>query len=1000
MRIRLLVIALFSFFLVERSNAQCEFTDAPLGEICTTAEYICGSKLDGYIGKLRTKNITEVFWNNSTNNPKAGVCNNAGQFDNTSWFSFTACSKSVHLRIHFYNCEHPLNNLTETGIQTGLFSECRKSSSVACEDFVGSTSGVVNLQYNNFVPGQLVYFVLDGYAASVCEFRIEVVEGLDTTPVVPPDETKLAAGYISGPSQVACSNMFKPVSFNLLEPERAINFSSSCAPPPNFNPIDSVCYGWSVFPASGWNFSDNISSGKSVEIEFTSPGTYTISADVNFNPFYIGSCANAAAGKINTWTVTVLPENHLFPDPIFVCPGNSEIYCGLSITQDTTIICDSDPCNIVHQKFVFGTSKTDDLGIIQLCSGTSFDFQGIQYSVPGDYTILDNKDCALVHSFTIQPLDLQTSIEAPILTLDCAHPSVDLTGKVITAVGNTIDYKWYDVNNKLLGTDEVLSTSVGGIYVLHVNVTTPYGSCAETRQVRLTEDFKKPEILANVPLVRCKFASENPMITISALNGYADVEWTTPLGNKVNHLNIAVDSLNASVGKPYKLRLTGNNGCVQDTNFIVQTNFEKPEISLKGDDLTCYQPTITIEARTNISIDSIRWNKIAPDQKFYGSHLTKLTHEVKEPGIYQVDAMASASKCWNSETIAILDNMIYPEFSFANNLKWYCNTKSIDVKPITSAGAQVKFNWSTFDGKFETNSQDLSIVVESPGIYRLKAKDEDNGCVTIEDLIIEEETNVPVTIDIETDPALCFGEDNGLLIINTTVGGFEPYQYYLNNERLFVPQLDNLHAGTYQLEVRDKYDCLLTREFTITEPELFEIYTDGKISIAFDETRTLTFTSNYDDSDIASIIWQDEKGNVLSTDFDLDLETAYSKVIDLVVTTVNGCVSRSQIRVQVDNDLNVYFPNIFSPNGDGVNDYLVIQKNKIPAQIHKISIFDRVGNMVYLDDNTVDFEEANFGWDGTFKGSPVQPGVYVMLVELTDYFGRKQVLKQDITLIR
>ena len=31
--------------------------------------------------------------------------------------------------------------------------------------------------------------------------------------------------------------------------------------------------------------------------------------------------------------------------------------------------------------------------------------------------------------------------------------------------------------------------------------------------------------------------------------------------------------------------------------------------------------------------------------------------------------------------------------------------------------------------------------------------------------------------------------------------------------------------------------------------------------------------------------------------------------------------------------------------------------------------------------------------------NPVVPGVYVMIIELTDYFGKKQVLKKDITII-
>lgn len=984
---------------MQYSYAQCTFTDAPLGEICSTAEYICGSKLHGYTGRLRTKNITEVFWNNSANNPKAGVCNNAGQFDNTSWFSFTACSKNVHLRIHFYNSFQPQNNLSQTGIQTGLFSECRKSSSVACADSVGATTGIVDLKYNNFVPGQLVYFVLDGYAATVCDFRIEVVTGLDTTPVTPPDAAKLNSGYITGPAQLSCSQKFTPVTFSLLEPERAINFSNSCAPPPNFNPIDSVCYSWSVTPATGWNFYKNISVGKSSKIEFTAPGTYTIYAHTNFNPFYVGSCANVASGKINSWTVTVLPENILKPDPEFVCPGDVRYFCGQTVTSDTLMICDEDPCNIVYQQFIFKSNTYDDLGVIHLCKGGSFEFQGSKYNSPGTFQVVDEKECSLIHTFSIALIDIDVKIEAPVLTLDCNHYSINLSAQVQSLSGGNTKYQWYNEKNELQGSDKSLIINIPGVYTLNVEINNLGGSCQASSKVRILSDFDKPKIVANLPVVRCKFPNERPAISISSLNGYASSTWETPTGAVVNSLSITVDSVNAILNKPYKLHLIGNNGCVLDTNFILKTNFEKAVLSLLGEDLTCKKPMVTIQARPNALIDSIRWNKISPDQKFYGSHISKLTQDVNEAGTYRVDIMASSSKCWTSESIAIADNMIYPDFSFDKVIKWHCNTKSIDITPDVFARQTVTYHWNTNNGVILSNRDVLNISVGGPGIYRLTGLDIDNGCSKSEDLIIEEEPNKPSAIEIETDDIRCFNEQNGTLLIRGTQGGFNPYTYYLNDKLITEQNITNLSKGIYNLEVHDIYDCIVSKQFAISEPISFEVQTDKEITVDFNETQNISFSSNYPHNEIVSVVWTDESGVILSSDFSLDLTTTLPKTIYLEVTTLNGCISKAQIRVLVNNDLKVYFPNIFSPNGDGVNDRLVILKNKIPAAFHKLAIYDRLGNMVYVDNNPA-FDTSDEGWDGTCRGQFVAPGVYIMIVELTDFTGKRQVLKQDLTVIR
>ena len=78
----------------------------------------------------------------------------------------------------------------------------------------------------------------------------------------------------------------------------------------------------------------------------------------------------------------------------------------------------------------------------------------------------------------------------------------------------------------------------------------------------------------------------------------------------------------------------------------------------------------------------------------------------------------------------------------------------------------------------------------------------------------------------------------------------------------------------------------------------------------------------------------------------------------------------------------VYFPNIFSPNQDGFNDYFRLSTcpdNHV--KILNLRIFDRWGNLFYhqkdfwLNDNVV-------GWDGTFNGVASIIGVYTFLIDI------------------
>ena len=50
--------------------------------------------------------------------------------------------------------------------------------------------------------------------------------------------------------------------------------------------------------------------------------------------------------------------------------------------------------------------------------------------------------------------------------------------------------------------------------------------------------------------------------------------------------------------------------------------------------------------------------------------------------------------------------------------------------------------------------------------------------------------------------------------------------------------------------------------------------------------------------------------------------------------------------------------------------------------------------------HTLISNNQNDGWDGNFNGRAVEVGVYVYVVEYTDFAGQKKVIKKDLTLLR
>jgi len=110
-------------------------------------------------------------------------------------------------------------------------------------------------------------------------------------------------------------------------------------------------------------------------------------------------------------------------------------------------------------------------------------------------------------------------------------------------------------------------------------------------------------------------------------------------------------------------------------------------------------------------------------------------------------------------------------------------------------------------------------------------------------------------------------------------------------------------------------------------------------------------------------------------------------------TQAAGCKDTASITVRVIEDPYTLMPNAFTPNGDGLNDFIIPMSSK-PFTIEKFFIFNRWGNEVY---NYANGDKR--GWDGYYKGIPSAQGVYAYYL-IVNFGGDKRVeRKGNITLI-
>ena len=115
--------------------------------------------------------------------------------------------------------------------------------------------------------------------------------------------------------------------------------------------------------------------------------------------------------------------------------------------------------------------------------------------------------------------------------------------------------------------------------------------------------------------------------------------------------------------------------------------------------------------------------------------------------------------------------------------------------------------------------------------------------------------------------------------------------------------------------------------------------------------------------------------------------------VTYTVTGTNeyGCTATAQVHIGLHEQL--FFPNAFSPNGDGRNDVFRMVNYGF-QELLEFRIFNRWGQEVF---HTRDGLE---GWDGTYGGKPADAGTYGYYVRLRLRDGTEQVYKGDVLLVR
>lgn len=246
-----------------------------------------------------------------------------------------------------------------------------------------------------------------------------------------------------------------------------------------------------------------------------------------------------------------------------------------------------------------------------------------------------------------------------------------------------------------------------------------------------------------------------------------------------------------------------------------------------------------------------------------------------------------------------------------------------------------------------------------------------NGCDSV--IITNLTVNQLPRPNLGTDRNLCQGQN---LLLNP--GQFNSYLWQDNSTQATYSVST---PGTYRVTVTNQFNCAATARVTIrrvVSPPVGFLPADQQLCTGDVLKLKVPGYRNYSWSTGAM-----EPG----------IEIRNAGTYSLIVTDFNNCIGSDTVTITQTTCIPISIPSAFTPNNDGKNDLFRPIINVAINNYH-LQIFNRSGQLIFRSKN---IEE---GWDGRFKGQPLDPGTYIYHISISREDGNVSEHKGAVLVIR
>ncbi|MGY6562090.1 MAG: T9SS type B sorting domain-containing protein [Luteibaculaceae bacterium] len=446
-------------------------------------------------------------------------------------------------------------------------------------------------------------------------------------------------------------------------------------------------------------------------------------------------------------------------------------------------------------------------------------------------------------------------------------------------------------------------------------------------------------------------------------------------GNSISNNSSATTLVNPTVTTTYVFIVSSNNLSGSDT---VTVFVGVPPLPVAGPDTTI----CGLEFVTSASNSGGLGTWISPTSAFTAANPNQAstTLTFNNSGNFTVIWQVNNNGCVQEDsfTITVLDAPV----SVGNTEVQFCSLSGTLNFEELNYPFPVSFSWQNgnlglnIDNILQLNSNVTALIEGSYPVILLQNAT-GTGCNVADSLLLSFIDHTPailLTPSGSKELQICAGERFNLLAFGT-------------GTRRFIPEGSAESIGNSQVVGSRESTGFLIMELnqgfcSSKDSVLVDTFIEAgipptiEIDYLCDGVRFLAFNPNLDAAETRWIVGTD---TILDASiFERNFNETFT--IGLLNREPNGCITFAQTTVNSGNlseNLPTTIPNVFTPNGDGVNDVFLISENLFLSGCGELFIYNRSGNLVF---NT---SAGNLAWDGfDFTGQRVPTGTYYYVLKL------------------